>query len=98
MSDLNYNREAMRKAIQAPAPDHAAILMAASHYQGGHSDIGAMIADMYGIPFPLTMDTLSRAARKRKLDPDVLWPWLKPMQDAWTAANPQASACALEGE
>ncbi len=49
-------------------------------YQGGHSDVGREVAKTLGIPFPLTMKNLSRAARDHGFNPDELWPWLKEMQ------------------
>lgn len=68
---------------QIAAKDAYARLMItlATHAQGGHSDTGAEIAELLGIPFPLRMDGLSEAARNHGLDPDDLWPWLRKMRD-----------------
>lgn len=55
-----------------------ALYMCAAHCQGGHSDAGAEAADTLGIPFPVTMQNLVRAALKEGLDPDKLWPWMDP--------------------
>lgn len=52
----------------------------ATSYQGGHSKTGGEVADLLGIPFPLTMTNLSKAARERGFDPDELWPWLAKMK------------------
>lgn len=54
-----------------------ALLMCASHCQGGHSDAGAAAAKALGISFPITMEKLKRAARRDGYDPARLWPWLK---------------------
>ena len=52
----------------------------ATHSQGGHSETGAEIAELLGVPFPLNMDALSAAATARGYDPDAMWPWLKKMR------------------
>lgn len=57
-----------------------ALYLEASHKQGGHSQRGGEIADELGIPFPLTMPNLERAARRDGFDPNELWPWLAPMR------------------
>lgn len=59
-----------------------ALLMCASHCQGGHSDAGQAAADVLHIPFPVTMPNLELAAKARRFDPEKLWPWLKPMRQA----------------
>jgi hypothetical protein len=51
------------------------LLVAGAHCQGGHSEAGRRIADLFGIPFPLRMENLREAAVARKLDPADLWPW-----------------------
>ena len=58
------------------------ILTMAPSFQGGHSKTGAEIAELFGIPFPLTVTSLSKAARERGLAPYDLWPWLKKIEDA----------------
>lgn len=58
------------------------ILICAPHFQGGHSDAGARIADLFNIPFPLRMKSLAKAARKEGLKPEKLWPWWKQMRAA----------------
>lgn len=75
MADPRYVRKDMLALLDAPKPDHATILKFATHYQGGHSDVGDRIAEFYGIPFPLTMENLRSAALKRGLKPAELWPW-----------------------
>ncbi len=40
-----------------------------------------------GIPFPLRMDNLAKAARARGFDPDRLWPWWKKMREDREAAK-----------
>lgn len=53
-----------------------ALLMCASHCQGGHSDAGSAAAQALGIPFPISMDNLIAKATEWKIDPKTLWPWL----------------------
>ena len=61
------------------------LLMVASGHQGGHSASGGAIADLFGIPFPLTMPNLEIAAKKHGFDPNELWPWLAPMRAGKTS-------------
>lgn len=56
------------------------ILMMAGSFQGGHSRTGGEVADFLGIPFPLTMKSLEKAAKARGLDAADLWPWLIEMR------------------
>jgi len=63
----------------------------ATHCQGGHSKVGHEVANLLGIPFPLNMKNLSRAARERGFDPNELWPWLKGMQAPMTTEPGAAS-------
>jgi hypothetical protein len=56
------------------------VIVMASNFQGGHSPIGREVAGLLGIPFPLNMTNLSKAARDNGFDPDRLWPWLKSMR------------------
>lgn len=58
-----------------------ALLMAATHCQGGHSDVGMAIAEVLGTPFPVSMDGLLIVAKARGYDPKALWPWW------WKAAD-----------
>lgn len=58
-----------------------ALLMCATHCQGGHSEAGAKAAEVLGTKFPITMEGLAKVARKHHLDPDKLWPWWKKMRD-----------------
>ncbi|MDB5848244.1 MAG: hypothetical protein JWP29_1996 [Rhodoferax sp.] len=51
------------------------ILLMAPSFQGGHSTTGDEVAEYLGIPFPLKMEHLSKAARARGFDPAELWPW-----------------------
>jgi len=69
----------------APAAERA-LLIAAAHCQGGHSDAGAAIAEVFGIPFPVTMQALEGAATARGYEPKELWPWLFKMRNEGTAA------------
>jgi hypothetical protein len=57
-----------------------AIFRAAPSHQGGHSATGAAIADALDCTFPLRMEELEAKARDDKMDPDVLWPWLRRMR------------------
>lgn len=57
-----------------------ALLVAGAHCQGGHSDAGRLIAENFGIPFPLRMEALASAAIARGWLPADLWPW-------WSWAN-----------
>lgn len=52
-----------------------ALFVAASHCQGGHSEAGAMIADVFGFEFPVSMDKLRKAAEARGYNAAELWPW-----------------------
>lgn len=61
------------------------LLMVASGHQGGHSASGGAIADLFDIPFPLTMPSLEAKAVELKLDPNELWPWLAPMRAGKTS-------------
>ena len=57
-----------------------ALLMCAAHCQGGHSEAGMAAAEALGIPFPIRMESLKKAALARGYDPDELWPWWKRMR------------------
>ena len=59
-----------REALYRCSPSH----------QGGHSDTGRAIAECLGVPFPLTVPDLERAAKAEGLDTDALWPWLNKMR------------------
>src|SRR3954468_14904382 len=52
-----------------------ALFMCATHCQGGHSEAGAATAEILGVPFPLTMDSLGKAALAKGYNPRELWPW-----------------------
>lgn len=56
-----------------------ALLMAGAHCQGGHSEAGMVIAENFGIPFPLTMDNLCAAAEARGYSAAEIWPWWAPL-------------------
>ena len=58
------------------------ILEMAPSFQGGHSHIGAAVADLLGIPFPLRMVDLKKAALERGYEPTSLWPWLAKQESA----------------
>ena len=51
------------------------VLAMAPSFQGGHSKIGGEVADLLGIPFPLTMQNLAQKARALGFEPVDLWPW-----------------------
>lgn len=53
-----------------------ALYMAAPSHQGGHSGTGSAIAEALGVPFPLNVYDLERAAKSEGYDPATLWPWL----------------------
>jgi hypothetical protein len=87
---LRQNREARRRAreVAALTPERAtlrALLMCAASCQGGHSDAGGAAADVLGIPFPITMENLTRAARRHGFVPQHLFPWLYRMRRKWLA-------------
>ena len=52
------------------------LLVIAPGFQGGHSDVGAEIADRLGVAFPLRVHALEANAMKHGLEPYHLWPWL----------------------
>lgn len=56
------------------------LLMAAASCQGGHSEVGGLIADYFKVPFPLSMQSLERAATSEGFEPRDLWPWLYKMR------------------
>lgn len=86
----DYEREQRGEKPQGPGKMDAkdaeikrlrvALFMCAAHFQGGHSDAGAITADELRVPFPITMDALVDRAQQEGLDPDGLWPWLKKMR------------------
>lgn len=43
--------------------------------QGGHSTEGQRIANILGVPFPLTMPNLASRAKKLGFRVEALWPW-----------------------
>lgn len=57
-----------------------ALFMCAAHCQGGHSEAGRRAAEALGVPFPIRMESLKRAARRDGYDPARLWPWLTEME------------------
>lgn len=61
-------------------PERIVLFKAASQFQGGHSAVGGEIADVLGIPFPISMRNLEKKAKSEGLDPNDLWPWLAPMR------------------
>ena len=58
------------------------LLQAAPSHQGGHSTVGARIAEALSVPFPIEMKSLEAQAKYEGLDPDELWPWLKKMRSS----------------
>lgn len=61
------------------------LLKIATHYQGGHSGQGQMIATALKVPFPLTMPDLAIRALEAGFSPSALWPW-------WEAAPADLAA------
>lgn len=57
------------------------ILAMAPSFQGGHSKIGAEVADYLGLPFPLTTSALETKAKACGVDPYDIWPWLKRVRE-----------------
>jgi len=53
-----------------------ALFLAGQHCQGGHSDAGRAIADVLGLPFPLTMAALMEGLRERGENPVRFYPWM----------------------
>jgi hypothetical protein len=51
------------------------LFMAAANCQGGSSEAGARVAAALGVPFPVRMEELKKAAIRDGFDPDELWPW-----------------------
>ena len=51
------------------------LLSHAPYHQGGHSEEGARIARLIGVPFPLRMPALETQAVEEGFDPAELWPW-----------------------
>lgn len=56
------------------------LFMVAPSHQGGHSDTGAAIAECLGVPFPISVPDLERAAKAEGFDPKEFWPWLYKMR------------------
>ncbi|MFC4170064.1 hypothetical protein [Teichococcus aestuarii] len=56
------------------------VLVMAPSFQGGHSKTGDEVAAFLGIPFPIVMPALEKAARMRGFDPAKLWPWYEKMK------------------
>ncbi len=50
-------------------------LMCAASCQGGHSDAGRAAADLFSIPFPITMSNLLTVSERYEYDPQELWRW-----------------------
>ena len=68
-----------------------ALLMCAASCQGGHSDAGQAVCNIFGIPFPVRMRNLARVAIEHGFDPAELWPW-------WKQLNPDSFAAATIGQ
>ena len=73
-----------------PARLERALLMCAPSHQGGHSDTGMEISEVFGIGFPLSMDSLRAFAISRGHMPYDLWPWLERMESRRNPENPHA--------
>jgi hypothetical protein len=52
-----------------------ALYMSAASCQGGHSSAGQVIAEVFGVPFPIRMKDLLAKAKAEGFDPVELWPW-----------------------
>lgn len=57
-----------------------ALFRAAPSHQGGHSATGEAISEALGVPFPLNVYELEKAAKAEGYDPNDLWPWLQDMR------------------
>ena len=66
MLDAMVTLRKAREALYRAAPNH----------QGGHSATGAAIAEALGVPFPLNVYELEKAAQEEGYDSNDLWPWL----------------------
>ena len=92
--ELSTSSERIKeKPVSYTTPELRLILLMAPSFQGGHSDVGAEVAEYLGIPFPLRMGSLCAAARARGFDPDEVWPWHARMRRdrAEVAAREQAN-------
>lgn len=56
------------------------VLAMAPSFQGGNSKTGDEVAAFLGIPFPVAMPALEKAARARGFKPAKLWPWYAQMK------------------
>jgi len=94
MMNLNYRRliRNMRKAKE----ERRALLLCASHCQGGHSVAGEAAALVLGIDFPITQENLVKAAERDGFDPVKLWPWSVTAKRR--AAKVKRTATLYEGE
>jgi hypothetical protein len=81
------DRAAINQALAEIVELRKALFMAAAHCQGGNGNSGFVIARLLGVPHPVRMDALKERAEREGLDPDQLWPWLKPMQAARAAVG-----------
>jgi hypothetical protein len=70
MLDAMVTLRKAREALYRAAPSH----------QGGHSKTGDAIAEVLGVPFPLNVYDLEKAAKAEGYDPNDLWPWLADMR------------------
>mgnify|MGYP003388709709 CR=1 FL=1 len=52
-----------------------ALYMSAASCQGGNSGAGRVIAETFGVPFPIKMKDLLAKAKTEGFDPVELWPW-----------------------
>lgn len=76
------DRAAINQALFEIAELRKALFMAAAHCQGANGNAGFVLARLLGVAHPVRMEALKLKAESEGLDPDQLWPWLKPVQSA----------------
>jgi hypothetical protein len=74
-----------------------ALFRAAPSHQGGHSDTGYAIALVLGVPFPINVCDVEKAANAEGYKTDDLWPWLNPMRGRKTSAAPTPALRSKDG-
>lgn len=57
-------------------PERRALFLAGQHCQGGHSEAGAAISEILGVPFPLKMTDLIERLRAEGQNPATYYPWM----------------------
>lgn len=57
-----------------------ALLIAAPHHQGSHSDVGRQISSALETPFPVRMEDLRFSALSLGFIPENLWSWYRQLE------------------